>query len=72
MNNHQKERIAGAIKNAIERAKEDRTSYERNMLGLMDWQNKAQSAKEIFENDERSTVNIINDLIAQIEGYLER
>ena len=72
MNNHQKERIAAAIKNAIERAKEDRTSYERNMLGLMDWQNKAQSAKEIFENDERSTVNIINDLIAQIEGYLER
>ena len=72
MNNHQKERRAAAIKNAIERAKEDRTSYERNMLGLMDWQNKAQSAKEIFENDERSTVNIINDLIAQIEGYLER
>ena len=67
----QKTKIEELVKSAIYRAKNDRSGYEKNLIALMDWQNKAQGAKEIFEWDEKSTESIVNDLVGYIISNLE-
>jgi len=70
MTKFEKEFIKNIIFEAIETAKKDRTTYEKNMLGLMDWQNKEQNAGEIFKFDENSTKNIANNLTKAILGVM--
>jgi hypothetical protein len=72
MTKYQQEKIKNAVRYAIERAKSDRTLSEKSLLGLMDWSNQNEGAKEVFEQDERSTEKIVSDLMSYIEGYLAK
>jgi hypothetical protein len=71
MTNFEKDFIKNLITEAIETAKKDRTTYEKNMLGLMDWQNKEQNAGEIFKFDENSTKNLANNLTNSILSIID-